>query len=153
MLPAPQGPFQGRSTGEWVLLLSRVWQAAPHVPVPGSPHSMKIFHALPFPFLQHVPVPQFTPKPTVFPFAKIHQWHFLPLNQRSFSSSTFKEKPANIQNIPQIFFLMSRNSHDKGSREKKNAPHLSPAFVNIYNAIIVYVEFYSFSSAGFLCAI
>lgn len=51
-LPAPQGPFQGRSTGKWVLLLTWVWQAAPQVPVPGSPHSTKIFHTLPFPFLQ-----------------------------------------------------------------------------------------------------
>lgn len=36
---------------------------------------------------------------------------------------------------------------------KKTAPHLSPAFVNIYSAIIVYVEFHSFSSAGFLCTV
>lgn len=36
----------------------------------------------------------------VFPFAKVDQWHFLPLHQKSFSSFTFKDKPANIQNIP-----------------------------------------------------
>ena len=59
-LPAPQGPFQGRSTGKWVLLLTWVGQAAPHVPVPGSPHSTKVFHALPFPFLQRVPPPVYS---------------------------------------------------------------------------------------------
>lgn len=35
----------------------------------------------------------------------------------------------------------------------KTLPHLAHVFVSVYNAIIVYVGFYSFLSADFLCTV
>lgn len=65
--------------------------------------------------------------------------------------TTSKQNPATSTTVSKFFFLMPRNSRGKGNRKKTFSTY--PMRLNIYNAIIVYIEFYSFLSAGFLCTV
>lgn len=126
-LPPTQEPFLGPSTGTGVLLLTRVRHAAAlWEPLATLPTFYRATFML-FPFLsscnrQDVSVPQFIQKHHVFLFSETDQWHFLPLNQKNLSLPPTSKTSLLIPKTLSRFFLMPRNSHDKGNRKKPSPP-------------------------------